>query len=199
MSSTNETPLRLASKQTDILGLGLKLALAKEIIENGGRTSIVRAICGISKSSAIQLHREICGSNPTAGMLPSDEEWLVKTPKNCLHASVFFNIFAKISACSMASKAEAYVTAYRLYKQAQLLSGTEVLLDINRAWHIVQHISIGIVIGIACQRCRIVHVALKSYPKSYQFCPVCDSVTDVSGRLKFRPMNLARNSATNRP
>ena len=61
-----ESHLRLTPKETDILGLKRKLDLAKGIIEKGGRPSIVRAICKISKASALQLHKDIHRQGPTA-------------------------------------------------------------------------------------------------------------------------------------
>ena len=184
-----ETHLRLTPQQTNILGLKLKLELAQGIIELGGRTSIVRSICGISKASALQLHREIWGENPKAGMLPSDPEWLVKTPRNCVHSSIFYTIYTTLSACPDYSKAEIYLTTYRLYLD-QIKGEDKIMLDINRAWQIVQQNSMNLLEGIQCRRCQLTHVAIKSYPKPYQYCPLCDSETDKMGRLKYKNFNV---------
>ena len=131
-----ESHLRLTPKESDILGLKRKLDLAKGLIEKGGRPSIVRAVCQISKASALQLHKEIHGHGPNAGLLPYDPDWIAKSPGNCLHASIYFNIFQKLSNNTSACKGEIYLAAYTLYEQT--LMDKPKILNINRAWHIGQ-------------------------------------------------------------
>lgn len=178
-----DTHLRL-TKQTNILELETKLRLAQGIIKEGGRTSIVRSICGISKASAIQLHYEVMGSPPIAGMLPSDPEWIVKSPLNNLHGSAFYLIFKKIYDTCETSKAGAYLNAYLIYKDT--LRNRQLPLDINRAWHIVQQISMNTIGAKQCDRCCLHYVYLHEYPAPYRFCPVCDSEQDTAGRLRYK-------------
>ena len=141
-----ESHLRLTPKESDILGLKRKLDLAKGIIEKGGRPSIVRAVCQISKASALQFHKEIHGQGPNAGLLPYDPDWITNSPENCLHASIYFNIFQKISQNSKACKGEIYLTSYTLYEQT--LADKPKVLNINRAWHIGQQIRMSYICGI---------------------------------------------------
>ena len=182
-----ESHLRLTPKETDILGLKRKLDLAKGIIEKGGRPSIVRAICKISKASALQLHKEIHRQGPTAGLLPYDPDWIVKSPQNCLHASIYFNIYQKISANSRASRGEVYLMSYTLYEQ--IVGDKPKILNINRAWHIGQQISMSYICGASCARCHSTYVAIKEFPEPYKFCPICDSSTDSTGRQKWKPLH----------
>jgi hypothetical protein len=185
-----ESRLQLTPKETDILGLRKKLELAQGIIEKGGRTSIVRAVCQISKVSALQLHKEIFGRGPSAGLLPYDPDWITKSPENCLHASIYFNIYQTLSRNTSACKGEIYLSAYTLYEQT--LMGKPAVLNINRAWHIGQQISMAYICGMVCKRCNSIYVAIKEFPDPYKLCPLCDSTTDASGRQRWRQLRLQK-------
>ena len=182
-----ESHLRLTPKESDILGLKRKLDLAKGIIEKGGRTSIVRAVCQISKTSAIQLHKEIHGHGPKAGLLPYDPDWIAKSPENCLHASIYFNIFQKISKSTSACKEEIYLAAYTLYEQT--LMDKPKILNINRTWHVGQQISMLYICGMECSRCYSTYVAIRGFPDPYKFCPLCDVATDSTGQQKWKQLH----------
>jgi len=184
----SESHLRLTPQASDILGLKMKLELAKGIIEKGGRTSVVRAVCQISKTSALQLHKEICGAGPSAGLLPYDQYWVAKSPENCLHASIYFNIHQKLSQHTSASKGEIYLAAYSLYEQT--LIDKPKILNINRAWHINQQLSMTYLSGIVCDRCHSTYVAIREFPNPYQFCPLCDVIIDSAGRQKWTQLQL---------
>jgi hypothetical protein len=182
-----ESHLRLTPKESDILGLKRKLDLAKGIIEKGGRPSIVRAVCQISKASALQFHKEIHGHGPKAGLLPYDPDWITKSPENCLHASIYFNIFQKISRNTTACKGEIYLAAYTLYEQT--LMDKPKILNINRAWHIGQQISMSYFCGMTCSGCHSTYVAIREFPDPYKFCPLCDATSDSTGRQKWKPLH----------
>lgn len=207
-----ESHLRLTPKETDILGLKRKLELAKGIIEKGGRPSIVRAVCQISKASALQFHKEIHGQGPSAGLLPYDPDWIVKAPQNCLHASIYFNVFQTISQKAIieekrdlssfvnkgeketakhATKGEIFLASYTLYEQ--IIGDNPKILNINRAWHIGQQIAMSYICGSRCARCNSTYVSIQDYPELYKFCPLCDSITDSSGRQKWKTPNLNGN------
>lgn len=183
-----ESHLRLTPKESDILGLKRKLNLAKGLIEKGGRPSIVRAVCQISKASALQLHKEIHGHGPNAGLLPYDPDWIAKSPGNCLHASIYFNIFQKLSNNTSACKGEIYLAAYTLYEQT--LMDKPKILNINRAWHIGQQLSMSYICQMTCSRCHSTYVAIREFPAPYKFCPLCDATTDSTGRQKWKQLQL---------
>lgn len=186
-----ESQLRLTPKEKDILGLKRKVELATGIIEKGGRPSIVRAVCQISKTSALQLHKEIFGRGPTAGLLPYDPDWITKSPENCLHASIYFNIYQKLlQSSSNYCKGRIYLSAYILYEQT--LIDCEQILNINRAWHIGQQIIMNYICGITCNRCNASYVAIKELPAPYQFCPICDSTTDDNNRKRWKQLRLQK-------
>jgi len=183
-----ETHLRLTPKQGDILGLKTKLDLAMRLIEKEVRPSIVTAVCQISRKSTLQLYKEIHHRGPCAGLLPYDQDWIVKSPVNCLHASIYFNIFQKLSNNTEACKGEIYLGAYLLYEQT--LKDQPTILNINRAWHVGQQISMKTISGVTCNRCHSTHVAIKEFPDPYKFCPLCDATTDSTGRQKWRQLQV---------
>lgn len=184
----SESHLRLTPKETDILGLKRKLDLAKGLIEKGARPSIVRAVCQISKASALQLHKEIHGQGPNAGLLPYDQDWIIKSPGNCLHASIYFNIYQKLSKNTSSTKGELYLAAYLLYEQTLL--DQPIILNINRAWHINQELSRAYICGVSCSRCHSTYVSIREFPDSYKFCPLCDAITDSTGRQRWQQSQL---------
>lgn len=207
---TLESHLRLTPRETDLLGLKRKLDLAKGIIEKGGRPSIVRAVCQISKASALQFHKEIHGERAKAGQLPYDQDWIVKSPQNCLHASIYFNIFQTLSkvkncktneidrknpitaeiveASKHATKGEIFLSSYNLYEQ---VVGSHLnVLSINRAWHIGQQFAMSYITPMTCSRCNSTYVSIRNYPDVYKFCPLCDSAIDITGRQKWKLPNL---------
>jgi hypothetical protein len=169
---------------------------------------VVRAVCQISKLVAIQYYKEIKGVKPSAGLLPYDPEWIMKSPENCLHASVYHNIYISLINSTRSSKkyndvellvrkCEVYLAAYTLYEQT--ISGVEAVLNVNRAWHITQQISILSIVGKTCTHCGAVHASVKDFPVNYKLCPVCQTYTDLSGRLKWRqPVSMTRSRAPNK-
>ena len=182
-----ESHLRLAPKESDILGLKRKLDLAKSLMEKECRPSIVSAVCRISKASALQLYKEIHGHGPKAGLLPYDPDWIVKTPGNCLNASIYFNIYEQLSKNTAASKGEIYLAAYTLYEQT--LMNEPRILNINRAWHIGQQNSMSHICQMTCSRCHSTYVAIREFPDPFKFCPLCDVITDTIGRQKWRQLD----------
>lgn len=185
-----ESHLRLSPRETDILGLARKIKLAKGIIERGGRTSIVRAVCQISKASALQFHKEIHGESAKAGQLPYDPEWIIKSPQNCIHASIYYNVYQTISkaAHGQATKGEIFLASYLLYEQ--IIETTPRILGINRAWHIGQQISMSSICGVRCDRCNSMFVSITYYPDIYKICPLCNSTKDSAGRQKWKMPNF---------
>jgi hypothetical protein len=183
----SRTHLKLTPANTDILGLEKKLTLAKNIVAFGGRTTVVRAACGISRESALMLHREVKGKQATGGYhLPKDNEWHVKSPQNCIHASIFCNIFINLARRCKASKAEIYVSSYRLYLEQ--IDQISPIVDINRAWHLVQQMSDGRIEQTECSCCRLLFVANKDYPHRFRLCPICETRKDNLGRIKYLPL-----------
>ena len=179
-----DSRLKLTAKETNILGLKEKIVLAEGLIKKGARPSIVRAVCQIDKASSLQLHKEIMGERPKPGLLPYDEDWIAKSPNNTLHASVYCNIYDSLSQNTRSVKGNIYYTAWCLYDQ--VFTGKPKHLDINRAWHIGQQLIISYVASFHCDRCQSTYVAIKTFPGTFRLCPICDSMRDVTGNLRWK-------------
>jgi hypothetical protein len=185
-----ESRLKLTPKENDIILLRSKLALACEMITLNARTSIVSAVCQISKRSALQLHKEIHGTIPKKGLLPYDPYWVIKTPENCLHASLFYRIVQNITVNIKDNKSDnlftatIFLTAYKVYLQTMTKTKKE-LFSINRAWNVGQQIKNSDIHGISCPRCHSGYLAIKNYPQPFQLCPLCDVTVDCSGRQRW--------------
>ncbi|WP_027156659.1 FlhC family transcriptional regulator [Methylobacter luteus] len=193
------THLRLTPKETDILGMKRKLNLATGIIKKEGRPTIVRAVCRISKASAVQLYKEIHGKGPSSGLLPYDPEWVMKSPENCLHASVYCNIHETlVRAETDAWRGEIFLEAYERYEETFAFRRQPVLLNINRAWFIERQISLSDVSRMSCGRCNYTYATIKEYPEGYKFCPICDATIDSLGRQKWRKVNFGVCGGHNR-
>ncbi|MDO9103871.1 MAG: FlhC family transcriptional regulator [Methylovulum sp.] len=173
----------MKTQKEKILDLQLKLTLAHRLIKEGARPSIVRAVCHISKHTAINLYKEIHGYGPVAGLLPYDPYWATKSPHNCLHASIFFNIYNILSKSSE-SKGQIFLTSFLLYKET--LNGGKVKMDVNRAWYVGQQMTLSYLSGVKCEKCYSTFVAIESYPTLYKFCPICDTITDSTERKKWK-------------
>jgi hypothetical protein len=190
-SILGDTRLRLPPKETDFLGMARKMNLATGIIIEGGRPTIVQAVCRLPKPTTLQLYKEIHGKGPSSGLLPYDPDWVMKSPENCLHASVYCNIHETlVRADTDAWRGEIFLEAYKRYKETFAFKGQAVLLNINRAWCIERQISVEHVSRMTCGRCHYTYAALTEYPEGYKFCPVCDASIDSMGRQKWRKVNF---------
>ena len=76
--------------------------------------------------------------------------------------------------------------SYTLYEQ--IVGDKPKVLNINRAWHIGQQISMFYICGTTCARCNSTYVSIKEFPEPYKFCPICDSSIDSTGRQKWKQL-----------
>ena len=126
----------------------------------------------------------VCG--PCAGLLPYDPDWIVKSPANCLHASIYFNIFNKLSENTSACKGEIYLAAYTLYEQT--LINRPKVLNINRAWHIGQQIIMSNICGITCAGVIPPMSLFANSQTPTSSAPFVTPSTDSTGRQKWKQL-----------
>jgi hypothetical protein len=105
---------------------------------------------------------------------------------NALHASIFLGIFADIAPleCQNPVQATRLLTAYALYSEVvgRVLNHKRLdvrydygnLLDINRAWHLIQQFNSRESRLVLCATCQSRHIVLNTLPKFYQRCPICE-------------------------
>lgn len=188
--------LRLNHNEREILAIARKLNLAKGLIERGGRPSIVMVVCGISKASTLKLYKEIHGHGPCAGLLPYDPDWVVKNPTNCLHASIYVNIYKRLCEYMSADKGDIYLSSYILYEET-LSNGEDKVLSINRAWHLGQQCQMSTICVKSCPKCKSFFATVTEFPDPYKMCPLCDIQMDSSGKKKWKKLNLFGRKSKN--
>lgn len=190
-STLEDTHLRLPPKETDLLGWTRKVKLATGIIEKGGRPTIVQCVCRLPKNFTLQLYREIHGKGPSSGLLPYDPDWVMKSPENCLHASVYRNAYETLARANTGAwRGEIFLEAYKCYEETFVFRRQPALLNINRAWCIERQISVEQVGRITCDRCHYTYATLAEYPEGYKSCPICDVIIDSIGRQKWRKVDF---------
>ncbi|MDZ4152522.1 FlhC family transcriptional regulator, partial [Methylicorpusculum sp.] len=84
------------------------------------------------------------------------------------------------------------LTAYTLYSEVvgRVLNHNRLdvrydngnLLDINRAWHLIQQFNSRESRLLSCGRCQSRHLVLNTLPKFYQRCPICEVWAEKNSR-----------------
>jgi len=130
-------------------------------------------------------------------MLPYDPYWIVRSSVHDLHASIFLGLIEDLSQQQnqVTFNAELFITAYELYcrvvatnpQPSKLEAGVPqfVLLDINRAWHLVGQLHASEMSLVLCAKCQARYVVLSKMPKPFQQCPICDVWADRTGRRRW--------------
>lgn len=159
---------------------------ANQLVLLGVRPPIIQHLCGIGRKVAIRLYKEAHHGSSKSGMLPYDSYWIARSSLNALHASIFLGIVADIATLESQTPVQAsrLLTAYRLYGEVvgRVLNLNRLdvsydlgkLLDINRAWHLIQQFNSRESRLLQCGSCQSRHVALNTLPKYYQRCPICE-------------------------
>lgn len=145
----------------------------------GARPRIISALCGLDQGQAAALYREAQGHAPPGGMLPYDPEWIVRTPSNCLHASVFCSAFESVGK-AVSDPARQLAGAYGIYegevREGVLAEVPAGRLDLNRAWHLAGQLKAGMIAVRDCERCKASYVVPAG--QGGRGCPLCDARTD---------------------
>jgi flagellar transcriptional activator FlhC len=178
-------------------GMGYELTLAESLFRLGARPPVVRSVCNIGPKTAIRLYKTIHQRSPKQGMLPYDPYWIVRSSVHDLHASIFLGLIHDLSQLQSQTdlNAERFITAYELYCRivvnnpypSKLETGVPqaILLDINRAWHLVGQLTASEMGLVLCEKCQARYVVLNKMPKPFQQCPICDVWADRTGRRRW--------------
>jgi hypothetical protein len=171
--------------------------IAEQIVELGGRATLIESFLGVNKRSASILYKAIALRPSRGGLLPYDPNWIIKAPLNCLHSSYFYSIFRHIEAGSppTADKKLLFISAYSIYKT--IFDSSH--LPIDRAWHVYLLVTCGNYKFFHCTRCGCHHLAIRNYPTLYQDCPVCDVDVDTTNRRRWtQKRKMTANSQSRR-
>ena len=176
----------------------LRINIACQLIRLNARATVVKDLCRMKKTTTNRLFLEINQTNPVPGKLPSDPEWVIRSPKNSLHGSAFCTMYLQLQSRFARQKpqmigrydlfdAVIFMNSYRYYS---IIAQTHRdVLDINRAWYLMNQLKQQQVEAANCNHCNRVLIVMKGCPKPYQYCPVCDCSTDCTGRSKWKEKN----------
>ena len=178
-------------------GFSHELYFVEKLFSLGARTPLVVSLCQISKKTAIRLFKAIHQQSPKQGMLPYDPLWIIHSSVNNLHASIFLGIFHDLSGLQKQEDANVhlFITAYELY--CQVVSNNPrpsklekritkfILLDINRAWQLIQQSNSSALTLVICNKCQARFLRLNTRTDPFQQCPICEVWADRTGRRRW--------------
>jgi flagellar transcriptional activator FlhC len=178
--------------------LGHKLVTAERLIQWGARPPVVSRLCQLTPKQSVRLFKWVSGCSPKQGMLPYDDNWIVRSATNNIHASLFLGIIQDLKHLLSISviSADQFLVAYALYaslmaknkpelRQVAASSGHSPILDINRAWYLIGQFAAGELIFKHCDTCRARYLGLHQRHISFSQCPICEVWTDRSGRRRW--------------
>ena len=170
---------------------------AQKLILLGARTPLVVSLCDIGKKTAIRLYKTINQQSPKQGMLPYDPIWIIRCSGNNVHASIFLGIYHDFSGLKSLDDepAHLFITAYELYckvaannpRPSRLEAGVtqQILLDINRAWNLIQQFNLGDISFVLCTKCQARFLRVDIPLHAFQQCPICEVWADRTGRRRW--------------
>src|SRR5690606_31729264 len=135
-----------------------QVRLAIELIELGAGLQVLESETELSRARLIKRYKEIRGISPPKGMLPFSPVWFISWRPN-IHASLFYNLYQRLTIAQSCGRMEAFVKAYRLYLEQISLEGGEPVLDMTRAWTLIRFFENHLLQLNECTRCQGYFVA----------------------------------------
>lgn len=135
-----------------VLGEARQIALASELARMGARLQVLESETTLSRERLLRLYKEINGESPPKGMLPFSTDWFLTWQPNT-HASLFLGGYRHLTSHCKLERADALVSAYRLYLEQCTAFRLEVKLSVTRAWILVRYVDSGMLGTTACTQC----------------------------------------------
>ncbi|MCK2087647.1 flagellar transcriptional regulator FlhC [Thauera aromatica] len=149
-----------------------EINLAVELIELGARLHVLEAETAISRTRLIRFYKEIRGVSPPKGMLPFSTDWFVTWQPN-IHSSLFYNTYLRLYEDPGCERMDAFVKAFRLYRELVDRDGEQAVLGLTRAWTLVRFFESGMLQRSRCTRCGGKFVAHAHAPVHDYVCGLC--------------------------
>lgn len=149
-----------------------QVQLAIELIELGARLQVLETETDISRARLIRLYKEVRGMSPPKGMLPFSTDWFITWLPN-IHSSLFYNIYLRLREDHGCERMEAFVRAFRLYREQVQIDGLEMVLGLTRAWTLVRFFESDLLQLSGCTRCGGDFVAHAHSPSHDYVCGIC--------------------------
>ncbi|MFM8341993.1 MAG: FlhC family transcriptional regulator [Methylomonas sp.] len=176
---------------------GHTLVTAERLIKWGARPPVISRLCQLTPKQSVRLYKWISGYSPKQGMLPYDDNWIIRSANNNIHASLFLGIIQDLKQLLSLSviSADQFLVAYTLYanvmcknqhaqRHMAVSTSRSLSLDINRAWYLIGQLSAGELVFNHCDKCHVRYLGLYQQ-QIFSQCPICEVKTDRSGRRRW--------------
>jgi flagellar transcriptional activator FlhC len=150
----------------------LQVQTAIELIELGARLQVLETEISLSRGRLIRLYKEVRGISPPKGLLPFSTDWFMTWLPN-IHASLFYNIYLRMTEQLGCERMEGFVRAFRLYLEQVRLEEAEQVLGLTRAWTLVRYFESDMFQLSVCTRCELAFVAHAHAPRQDFVCGIC--------------------------
>lgn len=126
--------------------------------------------------------------------------------RHFLHASIFIGIFQDLTQLQAQADdpVQLFISTYELYcevvannpKPSKLEKGCSrfILLDINRAWQLIQQFNTGDLYLVICKQCQARFAGLSIPNDPFQQCPICEVWADRIGRRRWSSSKSKQNA-----
>jgi len=154
---------------------------ARRLVEAGFRTKIVCGSTNVSAHVARKISREICGTNPTQGLLP-DSFSMARTWDRLADTSIFVLIYIRTFGDRVMTEcdAENVLDAWHLYRYFRERSRPTIPpMTVNEAWVIARDVRSGGVLLGRCPDCGFVTAMIALQHKKLA-CALCQSALEAS-------------------
>jgi flagellar transcriptional activator FlhC len=172
------------TKQKSVLGEANQIKLASELARMGARLQVLESETTLSRERLLRLYKEINGESPPKGMLPFSTDWFLTWQPN-IHASLFLGSYKHLTGHCKLERADALVSAFRLYREQIKAFHLEEKLSITRAWILVRYVESGMLGTTPCKECAGHFVTHRDDLNEDFVCGLCN-VPSRAGKTKAK-------------
>ena len=140
------------ARTKSILTEAKQIERAVTLIQLGARLQVLESETDLSYERLLRLYKEVSGRSPSKGQLPFSTDWFMTWQPN-IHASLFMNIYERLSKASDIDQIDAIIKAYQLYQEHLMVNDMPEVLSITRAWRLVKFIDSGMLTLKPCTEC----------------------------------------------
>lgn len=148
----------------------LKQAIA--LIRLGARLPMLQAETDLPYDRLLKLYKELVGTSPSKGQLPSSIDWFLVWPNN-IHASFFYGIYICLIKENHINGIDALLRAYKLYCEEISLNGPGPILSVTRSWYLVKFVSNRMLSTDRCAICQGFFISSTLYISDKYICGFC--------------------------
>lgn len=146
-----------------------KIALAMQLVARKLRTTPAHALTGVPEPDLRRLYRQMHGSSPSSGSIPSTAH-LLTSRRLQAKASAFLAIYHGLEGREGPLEASVLVMAYDQY--VAFLGGASPEMDMTAAWSLVREYQAGISHLERCRRCTARYLVAQNADIPLN-CPFC--------------------------